>query len=431
MLRICTLIVGVSISPIMAQSVDTPEPSDSLAVRAVYAKVLLAVRLGDLRDRLTSGAASSVAPATDGLQIVLSPITTGLVTEISTVPLSELVTKPAGDTLTLSPGVWTYETANGQKLTGEIASVQWGSSGYLAEDWNIPIGELIQRGSINEMYSRYASLTVDISYEGRQRQYRALFLFGEDSLGHPSVLALDHILGAPALKALWGASPIPEPLLGQAFRSRPEVEAFINSLAAPMGCTMEQRTNMCCDETSHECKLSLGALQVAGFGAAGVSDALGVKPACSDYCDAYDKTGTKVNASASDQSDHLTGSHGGSVSFQGHCSYDGNDVPCVGLCNVHVIGGATSESGITINYLCHQRPTATDIHDVDGNSSACSSSWGIGVEGCSTCTCDQGISVGLPVSGGGATVTWTSGGAGVHLWTYGHGLSYGPCVTVR
>jgi hypothetical protein len=126
-------------------------------VRAAYSKLVIASRLSALREKYTSGGNLG------RLNIILSEIKTGPVSGISTEMLADLVAKPTGRTLGITPVTWNYRTTTGQELRAEGATAVWRDSGYLAEDWNVPVGQLLDNGTIDPGYTEYASFTVNLS----------------------------------------------------------------------------------------------------------------------------------------------------------------------------------------------------------------------------------------------------------------------------
>jgi len=162
--------------------------------------------------------------------------------------------------LSTTPGNWGLVTPSGDELHALIATAAWTSAPYLSEDWDIAISRVIEEGALDPGYSRYASYTVQLSYEGRTRQYKALFLFGQSS-----VLPLDHVVGTSALTQIVASPFDPEPLLVEPFRSNRDVRAFVESLWPRPACSREPLTGMCCDARG-QCTLSPDVLKKYGFG---------------------------------------------------------------------------------------------------------------------------------------------------------------------
>lgn len=410
---------------LVAQSPDSAQ-SDIDMVRATYAKLTFAVRLYGLREKYTSGANLGT------LGITLSEIKAGPVSEVRQDLLSELVTKPSGRTLAVTPVTWKYKTSAGDELAGEGASVHWTDSPYLSEDWNRSLGSLFAIGVIDPGYTRYASVTVKASYAGEQRQYQSLFLFGRDASGHSITLPIDQIIGASALLSIIQAPSTPDPLLAARFRTRSGAKAFLHSLRAPAGCSAESRSQMCCDEVSGKCGVSADVLQAHGFAASetltSTTETDDVED-CGPICSVYNTTGTPdVKNDSLETQDHYSGYHTATATFISSCTYSGTSLPCSPLCSVNVSSAGATETGITYVY-CHRVPSNQTSLDGEG-SNTCSASWGYGVGGCFACIpCSVSVSVGAAGSGGTAGVTVSGGNA--TLWTWGVGLVSGPCPTIK
>jgi hypothetical protein len=409
---------------LLGQKLAIAPSSDADAVRATYAKLVFAVRLQDLRDLGSADAGATPSSSTAPLKITLSPITTGPISEITSMLMSDLVTKPSGATLSVTPGTWTLTVSSGQQLHAAIAHAQWTTSDYLAEDWRTPINNLIKQGAIEPFYTSYASFSVRLSYQGTQRQYKALFLFGVDPSGAERILPVDHIVGLQALLAIIDAPVTPDPLLAEPYRSNPEVTSFVNSLRAPSGCSMEPRTQMCCDSATEQCGVSAGALQMHGFGALSPAQSLTVHPLCAN-CAVYNTSGTPdPRTDGQQKQDHISGFHSGSATFVPVCIYSGGHLPCRTSCQVHIQSTATTEQGLKTLYSCHARPSSETVQDSQGQNT-CSASWGYAAVGCLTCLCNASVTVGFAGANGSASVT--VGGSGSPLWTFGASLITGPC----
>lgn len=406
-------------SAVLAETPNSAQANVDM-VRAAYAKLVFATQLSALREAYTSGANSG------RLKVTLSSIKTGPVSEIKSQLLSDLVTKPSGRTLSVSPVNWTYTTNGGQVLRAEGATALWTDSGYLAEDWDVSVGALLANGTLDHGYTAYASFTVSLSYLGERRQYPALFLFGSNASGRPMTLPIDHIIGISALQAIIEAPSTPDPLLADRFRTQPATRAFLQSLQAPENCSTESRTQMCCDHGSGNCGVSSETLGQHGFSVSRSMSYIDqgiASPECQFACSTFNTTGSPVTEySANDTSDHITGYHSGSVQFQSHCTYSGDSLPCVGLCHVAVLNPVTSETGVKTIYSCHQEVTSTTGNDAEGTNT-CSAAWGFGVAGCHFCLC--GLTVGISYPPANVSL----GGGGNDLYKWGWGLTSGPCTT--
>jgi hypothetical protein len=409
---------------LVAQSLDSSQ-SDIDMVRATYAKLIFASRLNEIRVGVLEKSEDDIEEVLlrSHLEVVLSDIKTGPVSDLMSVPLANLVTKPSGATLAVTPGPWTFQTTDGERLQGETASLKWKDSGHLAQDWNLPFSRLFELGAVDPGFTRYASFTARVSYSGQARQYQALFLFGRDASGQPITLPLDHIVGASVLQMLIQAPNTPDPLLAQPFRNRPESRDLINSMRAAPGCSPESRTQMCCSQSTGRCGVTDEILQEHGFterGARSLDVHPATAPAC-PYCAYYNYYGAPDPQTDGPQTQgHITGAHQGNATFTPSCTYNLVQGACVPTCHVNWSGQPT-ESGILYAQIlsywyCHAETSNSNSMDFQGAGGTCSSSWGYGVSLCLFCFCPFSVSVSLPP----VSVSTTSSSS---VWTWGQGLS--------
>jgi hypothetical protein len=112
------------------------------------------------------------------LKFELSNFKVGPVSEIAKVKYSDLVTKPSsasGDSLDVGSGHLTF-SRNGTEMQSAIASARWIRSRDISEDWNVPFAEAIAQGEWAGLHQRYASFSIHVTFQGRSRDYRAMFL---------------------------------------------------------------------------------------------------------------------------------------------------------------------------------------------------------------------------------------------------------------
>jgi hypothetical protein len=215
------------LSPGKVADGQTVAADNVLTVRAIYQKLSNAIQMQQLRELVLSSKPASPDEATTPPSIILSDIVAGNVSDILNTSYADLVTKPSGAVLAVSPGVWRYTLKNGQQSTAEIASADWTTEPYLAEDWIQPMERVIAQGSIDSSYVSYVSAAVSLSYAGAARQYKALFLFGPGTGSQPKVLPLDQIIGVSQLLAILNAPSTPDPLAYEPFHSRPTHSDFL------------------------------------------------------------------------------------------------------------------------------------------------------------------------------------------------------------
>jgi hypothetical protein len=434
LLRLGLLVVVLAVlgsSPLVGQTSNSAQ-SDADVVRATYAKLVFASRVTEISEsagQMSDGNLEEVL-LRPHLEIVLSGISTGPVSDLRSVALESLVTKPSGRTLQVTPISWAVQTTDGRELRGGGASLHWLDAGHLAEDWDVPLGRLIESGVIDSGYTRYASFAAKVTYSHETRQYQALFLFGHDVEGRPTILPLDHIVGGSALKMVIEAPSIPDPLLAPDFRYRPETADLVRSMRAPAGCSQEPVTQMCCDEENGRCGVGADQLRQHGFlsggtGARASSREVGTPQQTScDVCSGYNYSATAdPTTDGVEQQLHITGYHEGFATFTPRCTYSLTSGKCSPLCKVAVSSASVSESGL-VKTSCHATASSQNNKDTYGTGQ-CESSWGYGVVPCLFCACGLSVSVGLPTQTGSATVTVSGGSA---IWTWGQGVVYPGCT---
>jgi hypothetical protein len=367
---------------------------DAMTVRAIYAKLELASQLNEVRSRLVSPNAkpksvNGAEALTGALHVVISDIKTGPLDDIRSVTLADLVTKPSGRTLLVTPSQWNFMTAGGETLHAMGAQVSWTQAPYLTEDWNIPVSRAIDMGVIDPAYSRYASVSARAIYQGEQRQYRALFLFSDDLEKQSAVLPLDHIVGLPALQTLSADQSVPETLLAQPFRTRPEVSNFIEWWRGQPGCSTDAYTGMCCDPSTGQCGISSRVLQTKNLGAIEPSSVQFAAASCGGTCRS-NTSGTIGQYGDTDFVGHaqdagVPSDHEAHIEFHYVCTYSAKS-PCTGTCDVHLSFVQTVERG-PVTSACHVLTTFGSGTTTPAGGGPCSNTWGYTVRACNLCTC--------------------------------------------
>jgi hypothetical protein len=398
-------------------------PDDAATVRAVYAKFVMAMRVGSLAD-------GAEFPSEEPPLIKISDIQTGLISDIAQRSLATLVTKPSGQVLRTRVGDWTRRDLGASYRHATFAKALWQSAPYLTEDWDVPLDHALAMAGIVG-YTRYASFDVFLSYQEQGRQYSALFLFGANGNGKTTIFPIDHIIGISTLARLVESPMVPGPLLVQPARS--EVKAFISALYGPPGCALDPVTEMCCDSKGDQCGLSPDIVphsvveEAGGLLANPSVSSAAIRPhASSDPCATYNTVGPMVTPTPlSDQSDHFAGSHGMSANFQGQCNYQTNGCSCAPTCSVSVQSVNPNESGATkdavlgfVHVLAEQSSLQTA-----GPGLNCASAEGLSVSDCFLGICNVQVQIGF--QGGNFTI---SGG---NLYNGLLQYSYGPCQTVN
>ncbi len=259
-------------------------------VRTTYARLSYAVQVGQVhqaisdseaetaKDRIINPAAKDrmIDPAALAqhlknaeLTFALSDFKVGNVTDadIGQTLYSALVTKPSGDVLAVTPGTTNFTTdspPDGSHIPlhtqSTIAGAQWTRSQTITEDWEQPWAKLFPMIENSRWFTRYASFKVRVSFQGRSREYRAMFLFGRDpKTGLEHIVPGDTVvqLNGGALSFFIKNSAYPEALIeGGIGRNIPAVHDWLRAQAAP-GKPHEDN----CDPVTLKCGVSQQDLQ--------------------------------------------------------------------------------------------------------------------------------------------------------------------------
>jgi hypothetical protein len=210
-------------------------------VRSAYAKLAYAARIGAMRDLIDEvmgkpASEDSVAFARrmEDIEIgfELSSLRVGDFADIADVMYADLVTKPNGeDVLMVGTGNWGFKTEELKETWSIIATPSWTKSQILLQDWNMPFAKafkMAKEAGDEDLspYTRYASVSVKATFQGRSRSYHALFLFGTDSAGKERVLPVDTVTGT-ALSFYIANSAYPGTLLETDLRKIPVVAQWL------------------------------------------------------------------------------------------------------------------------------------------------------------------------------------------------------------
>lgn len=396
---------------------------DEMVVRSSYAKVSMAFEIDQLQSVLMRN--QNRPAGSEHLHVNISDLRLGPIQDILNTPLDNLVTKPSGYVLDAS--LHMAEIPGNDKRIGPkfmaIKTAGWKVAPYISENWHVPFSELVN--SMDVTYSRYANFRITLTFMGQQKNYSALFLFGTGRNGEPQMFAIDHILGVSIINGLLG-EPIEAQVktIQQEFGSRAAVKRFLQSVQPQAGCKVDTGSQLCCNPATGQC----GVSGLAPVDAAPESLLLGTFPStsslslqssattnetctasCTAYNNSFDESSPK-NAGAQDSTQHYTGMHSGSVSFQGQCTYNtGSPFPCIPYCHVHVLAPSTTDTGVWTSW-CHS--TSAGSNFTDGQNS-CTGGAGWAAAACPFCAC--GVSVSVTANGGAGSVTVS--GVGSAIWT--------------
>jgi hypothetical protein len=203
------------------------------------------------------------ADAQSDFTIAISDLRTGPTSDLLATPEREIATPRAGRVLETAIVSWTVSSERSKPVFANVANLRWVDAENSSQRSTQPLYDRILGPG---EYTRYVRMTVSMTFEGRQRQYAAVFLFGPRP-GFPPVLAIDDVVGSVQLNSLIGSFILPGPLLLSGQRNRAAVRAFLESARGRTTCVPEPVTGLCCDAASASCGISpllLGPADAAG-----------------------------------------------------------------------------------------------------------------------------------------------------------------------
>lgn len=418
-------------------------------VRTTYARLSYAMQVNEVVkavDDSTKGQVVDRATLHQRLKsaemtFVLSDFKIGSVTDddIAQTKYSDLVTKPSGDSLDITPGYSTFGTdspANGsaipQKTQSMIAFAQWHKSQTVNEDWEQPWAKMFPMIERSDWFSRYAAFKVSVNFQGRFREYHALFLFGHDpKTGAEYVVPVDTVAGLTgALHFFIRNNAYPETLIeGGLGREIPAVHGWLEEQATE-GKTHDDN----CDPTTANCGVSRqdldkleklphhislrkgGSIPITKeplFLAASLPLPFHpmMKPSaptsCSGFSTTFPHTGF-IQEFSRHENPGPNSNHTLVDVAQTSCTYsDSAGTTCNTQCNVTVSNSSIGDVG-PVTGFCHvvNKATKNDTQNGAGAGTECGGGVGGGVKECLGCACGVTVSI----SGSGASVSISSDG---------------------
>jgi len=221
-------------------------------VRTTYARLSYAVQVNEVHKAIAHSAKRQTIDQTTlrqrlknaELTFSLSDFKVGNVmdADISQIKYADLVTKPSGDALDIAHGTASFATdspADGsvrpQHTESVIAMAQWHASQRISEDWEQPWAKIFPLIENSSWFTRYASFKAKVSFQGRNREYHAMFLFGHDpKTGAEYVIPGDTVAGLTgALHFFAMNNAYPEALIeGGVGRDIPAVRDWLSAQAS-------------------------------------------------------------------------------------------------------------------------------------------------------------------------------------------------------
>ena len=239
-------------------------------VRAAYASMVPGSRLHLMAN------SRDWAPGEPELSIRIDDVRTGPVSDILDDRLSSRVTVPSGDVLTTMPAGWDFEQthmATGVQVEDWRPADQIHGDFVHRENWAWTFRQIIQANAWRA--SSYADYTVALSARGRERVYKAMFLF--EGNGSSTVTPIDYILANSTLQTVMRSvggdirelpARIESGWTASLKRSRPDsadrnvefakhrsagAARLLDSAQAAKNCVSDQITGLCCDPASGRC----------------------------------------------------------------------------------------------------------------------------------------------------------------------------------
>jgi hypothetical protein len=262
-MRKTKVLIPLVLSAIPFVTTNAQMSREEAVVRTTYAKLIYALKIGAIHDFVVTYPNGSLSDLEDrlaakNLRFELSNFSSGRVAEISKRKYADLVTKPAGeDVLDVSLGTYNFseeiEATREVKETSETgAQASWSAGQNLAQDWNVPFEQMLPDAETQNKskYSRYAAFSLTVSFEGRSRSYRAMFLFGT---GEVPVLAADNVTNHPALTGLVSKSLYPRVLLESPLARKKAVAEWLKSHRVRDPACRPGQGEACCDPSSMRC----------------------------------------------------------------------------------------------------------------------------------------------------------------------------------
>ena len=248
---------------------------EEIVVRTAYAKLAYATQIQAIKVLIEEQPAqdaravdpAALAKAIAGAEVTfeLSGFVVGDMAEIAKKNYFDLTAKPGDDQLDVAPGRWTLREA-GVDATSATAQARWFRWQSGAAGANLPLQSYLAANKYDLPYTRYATFTVRMTFQGRSATYPALWLFGYDSAGTEQVLAEDNVTNKMALAHFARSSAYPGSLVDSHLRQSPALRDWLTAgQASTPGCgtTPAGARDVCCDQYTIQCGVAQDQLAPA------------------------------------------------------------------------------------------------------------------------------------------------------------------------
>jgi hypothetical protein len=370
-------------APANAGSEISPEER---VVRAAYEKLTMLNKAARLID---GGAVNEPAGDDQFLKFELSNFRVGPIQEIWGAKYSDLLTGATGEIILL-----THSVTQLNKEEEHVAfRAEWTSGLYASgHDPHWTIGELL--GFESNLYydvGEYALYDVTVSFKGKTRSYRALALFHNPygSVENLKPSFWDSVVGmGGVLTDVWNEK---RPPVGQ--KSSSSIKQGATPAATKVYLSGTTPAKILQANWAPRPRATLKRVRLAsGYTSASYSTA--------------STTSASVETTTEDRTEHSSGAHGETVSFQGSCAEQPNNQQ---LCKVDFNGWVIYETGKTSNLLyTHVLRTAEKVETATGTRGTpitCDAARGVAVRNC----LNPGCTYTAQLSGTGGSITMSGG----------------------
>jgi hypothetical protein len=202
------------------------------------------------------------------LRFTLADFVIGNTKDIGQKKWSDLVSPPCEDTLEIQIKSHSFREGNNPALHYNYAAARWIKPQPIPPLFSVmAIGDVLALPEITippgTVYSRYASFSVTVSFEGKTRgPYKAMFLFGEGPKGSEQIQAHDMTTDQIPLGLAFGGELYPRAFLETNLRGTHIVSEWLASTQLSES-TCSKWNDLCCDLARLGCGIAANELRDA------------------------------------------------------------------------------------------------------------------------------------------------------------------------
>lgn len=405
---------------IIAQSLPAQvAASDDVIVRRAYSRLALATEIEAIEfSQATTADSLKVDVADKVLEVQITSLTGGPISDVSGRPFTSLVHHLNGDVLLVSPGSTVHKEGNSTYVE-QAASAKWVEAHPEALPDTLTVKEVLA-GSDIPLANRYVEVSLSVTLAGKSRAYQSLFFFDHNG----GVLAVDSVIGNSALTHFATQPVYPNILLKSPYYSnKPATQLWMKGKQVS-GCS-DANPAECCDSTT----CGVHASDVKPLEAAAFDDPMPQSevPAPPVSCSQTNYNLGLIPYTDTDLTSHVTGNHNMVGDKYGYCVYSQppSGAMCATVAQATISAGMNETGTVTpVLYLHetgsnHVNATAAGI----GGIATPAALAGGAVESCLAGLCS--VSVGISGPGGSISfpskTVWTD----AETFTMACGASYG------